>query len=261
MLRGMEMLFHADKRTRPPVQRLWREAVSAATPMPRQAILAAARAAPPGDGHPVLLVPGFLRGEGYMRPLQRFLEARGYAVHGWRLGVNLGPTERALDGLGRRLAEIVRHDGRRASLIGHSLGGTFLREIAKQRPQEVRQLIVLASPIRLPTASQLEPLYRLLARWHSPHSSILYAGLNQPPAVPVTALYTRSDGIVAWQSCLEAPGPRRETIEVKGPHSTMAREPAAWRVIADRLAQREGEWRPYGAARAQDGQDAQNSAS
>jgi pimeloyl-ACP methyl ester carboxylesterase len=246
MLRPVSMLFHEDKRTRPPVQRLWREAVSAATPMPRQVILAAARAAPAGDGHPVLLVPGFLRGEAYMRPLQRFLRARGYAVYGWRLGVNVGPTERALDGLERRLLEIVVREGRPASLIGHSLGGAFAREIAKQHPELVRQLIVLASPIRLPTASQLEPIYRMLARWHSPNSQSLYARLNEPPAVPVTALHTRSDGIVAWQSCLESLGPRRENIEVKGPHSTMARSLAAWRIIADRLAQREGEWRPYG---------------
>lgn len=243
----METLFYDDKRARPPVQRLWREAVSAATPMRQRAILAAARAAPTGDGHPVLLVPGFLRGEGYMKPLTRFLEARGYAVHGWRLGVNLGPTERALDGLERRLEAIVERAGRKASLVGHSLGGAFARELAKQRPGYVRQLIVLASPIRLPTASQLEPLYRMLAPWHSRHSSSLYAGFNLPPAVPVTALYTLSDGIVAWQSCLEAEGPRRENIEVKGAHSTMARSPAAWRIIADRLAQREGEWRPYGA--------------
>jgi len=247
----MQTLFHDDKRTRPPVRRLWDEAMSAATPLPRRVILAAARAAPTGDGHPVLLVPGFLRGEGYMKPLQRFLGHRGYAVYGWRLGVNLGPTERALDGLERRLAEIVAREGRRVTLIGHSLGGAFARELAKQRPQDVRQLIVLASPIRLPTASQLEPIYRMLARWHSPNSSSLYAGLNEPPEVPVTALYTRRDGIVAWQSCLESEGPARQNIEVKGAHSTMARSPAAWRIIADRLAQPEGQWRPYGAGRGQ----------
>lgn len=242
----METLFHDDKRARPPVQRLWQEAVSAATPMSRRVILAAARAAPEGDGHPVLLVPGFLRGDGYMKPLTRFLEARGYAVYGWRLGVNLGPTERALDGLERRLDAIVAREGRRVSLIGHSLGGAFARELAKARPEDVRQLIVLASPIRLPTASQLEPLYRMLARWHSPHSQNLYARLSEPPPVPVTALYTRSDGIVAWQSCLESSGAERENIEIKGAHSTMARSLAAWRIIADRLAQPEGDWRPYG---------------
>jgi len=244
----MDTLFHSDKRARPPVRRLWAEAVSAVTPMPRQVILAAARIAPPGDGHPVLLVPGFLRGEGYMAPLRRFLDARGYAVYGWRLGVNLGPTERVLDGVGRRLSDIVARHDRSVTLIGHSLGGALVRELAKERPELVRQVIVLASPIRLPTASQLEPVYRMLSRWHSPDSRSLYERVNEPPPVPVTAIHTRSDGIVAWQSCLESPGERRENIEIRGAHGTMARNPAAWRVIADRLAQPEGEWRPYGAA-------------
>jgi pimeloyl-ACP methyl ester carboxylesterase len=246
-----ETLFHQDKRARPPIRRLWVEAVSAVTPMPRRVILAAARAAPKGDGHPVLLVPGFLRGDSYMQPLYRFLAARGYAVHHWRLGVNFGPTERALDGLEQRLDELVAQYGRKASLIGHSLGGALARQVAKQRPEDVRLLITLTSPIRVPTASQFEPLYRMLARWHSPASHGLYAGINEPPAVPVTAIHTLSDGILAWQSCLEAEGPQRENIEIQGPHSTMTRNPAAWRVIADRLAQPEGEWRPYATARGQ----------
>jgi pimeloyl-ACP methyl ester carboxylesterase len=250
------MLFDDDKSSRPPVQRLWLEAVSAVTPMPRKVSLAAQRAAPRGDGHPVLVVPGFLRGEGYMQPLHRFLTGRGYAVHGWRLGVNLGPTDRVLDGLEARLDELVGRYGRKVSLIGHSLGGALVREVAKQRPEDVRLLIVLTSPIRLPTASQLEPLYRMLSPLHSASSPRLYARFNEPPEVPVTAVHTRSDGIVAWQSCLEVEGPRRENIEVIGPHSTMGRNPTAWRVIADRLAQPEGSWRPYFAV-----SQAQNSAS
>jgi hypothetical protein len=66
--------------------------------------------------------------------------------------------------------------------------------------------------------------------------------------VPVTAIFTRSDGIVAWQSCVEIPGPRRESIAVHGSHGTMVRNKAAWRIIADRLAQAEGSWRPYAAS-------------
>ena len=72
------------------------------------------------------------------------------------------------------------------------------------------------------------------------------AELNAPPQVPVTAIYTKSDGIVAWQSCREVEGERRESIEVRGAHGAMVRNPAAWRIIAERLAQPEGEWRPYG---------------
>lgn len=241
-----ELSLAAAKPARPPAHRLWVEATSAMTPMRRPVVLAGQRSAPRGDGHPVLVVPSFLRSDRYMLRLRRFLADRGYAVSGWGLGVNVGPTERALDGIERRLDEITARHGRKASLIGHSLGGTIAREIAKRRPAQVRQLIVLASPIRLPTASPLEPVYGVLSRWHSPSSKASYAVLNEPPVVPVTAIYTRTDGIVAWQSCLEAEGPERENIEVLGPHSTMARNPAAWRVIADRLAQPEGSWRPYG---------------
>jgi pimeloyl-ACP methyl ester carboxylesterase len=240
-----ESLFAARRRDRPPVHRLWTEAMSAVTPMPRHVVLAARRSAPPGDGHPVLLVPAFLRGDRYMLPLRRFLADSGYAVHGWRLGVNVGPTDRILAGVERRLDEIREKHGRKVSLIGHSLGGAIARELAKKRPDDVRLLIVLSSPIRLPTASPLEPVYRMLSRWHSPSSPTLYAGFNEPPRVPVTAIHTRTDGIVAWQSCFEVEGPQRENIEIAGPHSTMARNPAAWRVIADRLAQGEDKWQPY----------------
>jgi len=251
-----EPWYAADKPPSPPVHRLWVEAISAVTPMPRRVALAASRAAPRGDGHPVLVLPAFLRGDRYMLPLRRFVGDCGYAVAAWGLGVNVGPTDAILAGIERRLDELSLRHGRKVSLVGHSLGGAIARELAKKRPDAVRQLITLASPIRLPTASPMEPVYRLLSRWHSPSSRGLYAALNEPAAVPTTAIYTRTDGIVAWQSCLEAEGPERESIAVAGPHSTMARNPAAWRIVADRLAQPEGGWRPYGA-----GAEAQNSAS
>lgn len=229
----------------PPPRLLWVEAVAAATPIRPGTVKAAQRRAPRGDGHAVLMLPGFLKGDGYTLPLRHFLAGLGYAAYGWGLGINLGPTEAALAGVGRRLDEIRRRHGGRVSLIGHSLGGTIARELAKERPQDIRQLIVLTSPIRLPTASPLEPLYRLLSRWHSAASVALAARLDEPPTVPVTAIFTRSDGILAWESCLECEGPRRENVELGGPHATMARNPAAWCVIADRLAQPEGTWRPY----------------
>jgi pimeloyl-ACP methyl ester carboxylesterase len=143
------------------------------------------------------------------------------------------------------LASVHRQSARKVTLIGHSLGGVIARELAKQHPDQVRQLILLASPIHLPTASPLEPVYRLLSRWYRADAVGTIEQMNAPPPLPVTALYTRSDGIVAWQSCREVEGDDRESIEVCGPHGTMVRNPAAWRIIADRLAQPEGEWRPY----------------
>jgi pimeloyl-ACP methyl ester carboxylesterase len=169
-------------------------------------------------------------------------------AYGWKLGVNIGPTVTALDGVERLLVEIYAKHGCKVSVLGHSLGGVIARELAKKHPDKVRQLILLASPIRLPTASPLEPVYKLLSRWHSSEASAPIDHLNTPPSVPVTALFTRSDGIVAWQSCVEFAGPRRESIEILGSHGTMVRNMAAWRIIAERLAQPESEWRPYRAA-------------
>ena len=217
---------------------------------PRPGMVASAlKAAPRGDGHPVIVVPSFLRGDGHTAPLRRFLAGCGYRVEGWGLGTNLGPTAAALEGIETLLGAVHRRHRRKVTLIGHSLGGVIARELAKQHPEQVRQLLVLASPIRLPTASPLEPVYRLLARWHSIDAAGSADELNAPPAVPVTAIYTKSDGIVAWQSCREVEGDCRESIAIRGAHGTMVRNLAAWRIIADRLAQPEGEWRPYGAAR------------
>ena len=243
-----DFAFAADKPPLPPAHRLLIEAVSALTPTPRRAAALVRRAAPHGDGHPVLVLPAFLHGDRFMLPLRRFVGELGYGVSAWGLGLNVGPTDAVLHGIERRLDDLVAQHGRKASLIGASLGGAIARELAKRRPDAVRQLITLASPIRLPTASPMEPVYRLLSRWHSASSRGLPAVLNEPAPVPTTAIYTRSDGIVAWQSCLEAEGPERESIEVTGPHSTIARNPAAWRIVADRLAQPEGRWRPYAAA-------------
>jgi pimeloyl-ACP methyl ester carboxylesterase len=212
---------------------------------PRPGMVARAlRNAPRGDGHPVLVVPSFLRGDGHTAPLRRFLAGCGYAVYGWGLGTNIGPTSVALEGIDRLLDDIRAKHGQKVSLIGHSLGGVIARELAKQKPAQVRQLILLASPIQLPTASPLEPVYKLLSRWHRIDAAASIEQLNTPPLVPVTAIFTRSDGIVAWESCVEIAGPQRENIEVRGTHGTMVRNTRAWRVIAERLAQQEGHWQP-----------------
>jgi pimeloyl-ACP methyl ester carboxylesterase len=200
----------------------------------------------PGDGRPVLVMPAFFAADWQTEPLRAFLAKKGYAAYGWELGPNLGPTAAILYGMERRLDEIrAEHGGAKVTLIGHSLGGVLARELAKKHPDAVRQLIVLTSPIHAPTASLLVPIYELLSRWYSADAEALEAKLNEPPTVPVTAIYTRTDGIIAWESALEAPGPRRENVEVAGAHVTMARNFDAWRVILDRLRLGEGAWRPY----------------
>ncbi len=203
--------------------------------------------APRGDGHPVFVLPGFLTSDARTRRLRKFLRDLGYSVYGWELGVNLGPSDRVLAGIERRFLEIRSRHGRKVSLIGHSLGGVLARDLAKRFPDDVRQLIVLGTPVRFPTASSVAGVFRLLARFHRTAFERDPAEVNRPPppSVPVTAFYTKTDGIVAWQTCLEEPGERRQNIEMSGPHSTMPRNPWALLILADRLAQPEDAWQPY----------------
>src|SRR5262249_59381129 len=118
----------------------------------------------------------------------RFLLGGGYAAYGWGLGVHGRPAGRVLVGIERRLDELHARHGRKVSLIGHSLGGSIARELAKRRPEAVRLLIVLTSPPPLPTASPIPPIYRILSRWHSRSSADPHATLNPPPPVPVPAI-------------------------------------------------------------------------
>jgi pimeloyl-ACP methyl ester carboxylesterase len=192
-------------------------------------------AVPRGDGHPVIVLPAFLTSDWTSRGFRKWMSELGYQVDGWGGGVNLGPTARALRSVERVLHRRTAASGRRASLVGYSLGGVLARVLANAYPDKVRRVITICSPFRLPTASPLEPLYHALAPLHRGQREIL-AYLETPPPVPTTAIYTPTDGVVAWQSCIDEPGPDRENIAVDGPHTTMLVNPGALAVIAERLA-------------------------
>ena len=201
------------------------------------------QAAPSGDGHPVLVLPGWLASDRSTQALRWFLRRRGYHAHGWRLGRNHGPTAEIVGGMAERLTQLrVRH-GRPVSLVGWSLGGIYARELARRRPEDVRQVITLASPFRDPDATNF--LITRLAGARPARPPEVLARLRSPLPVPTTAIYSRTDGIVAWQSCVEPRGPQSESVEVRTSHCGMGHHPAALLVIADRLAQPEGTWRHY----------------
>jgi pimeloyl-ACP methyl ester carboxylesterase len=130
------------------------------------------------------------------------------------------------------------------SLVGWSLGGVFARALARSCPQHVRQVVTLASPLRDFDANNLGRFFPRGPRARRALPEVLRRAA-EPLSVPTTALVSRSDGIVAWQSCLEDTGPERETIEVQSSHCGMGHHPAALLVVADRLAQPEGAWSPY----------------
>lgn len=172
-----------------------------------------------GDRHPVLVLPGFGGSDLSTQPLRTTLRSQGYWVHGWGLGRNLGPSRAVTDGIAERLREIHERDGRTVSVIGWSLGGVFARQLAVRHPGAVRQVITLGSPFRS------------------------FGG--GPLPVPSTAIYSRTDGIVHWSTCIQEEAASCENIEVRGSHSGLGHNPAVLLVVSDRLAQPEGEWRPF----------------
>ena len=218
---------------------------------------AAMRLAPPvsdlaGDGHPVVVFPGLASDQRAIAPLTRFCRGLGYVTHDWGRGFNTGPygdIDAWLDRLADETAQLADAHGRRVSLIGWSLGGIYAREIAKRKPDHARQVITIGTPfagsVKQTNAAKL---YELLNGQPPALDDHLQAVLKVAPEVPTTSIYSRSDGIVAWQACIQSGGHDKvENIEVDGSHCGLGWNTAVLAIIADRLRQAEGGWEAYNA--------------
>lgn len=204
---------------------------------------------PQGDGHPVIVLPGFLAGPESTAFLRSHLRRLGYRAHDWRQGRNLGVSPELTAALEDLLLELYDRHGRAVTLIGWSAGGIYAREMARALPHYTRAVITLGSPFNgHPSSTRAWRAYRLLNR--GPHQDELFTAeacrrRAEPLGVPTTSIYSRTDGIVAWQCCVAAPAPHTENVEVTATHLGYGHQHDTLRVIADRLAQPEGRWRPY----------------
>jgi hypothetical protein len=203
--------------------------------------------APRGDGHPVLVLPGLLASDRSTVPLRRFLKGRGYAVHGWEQGNNFGLREGVEQRMVAQVKEIADRHGRKVSLVGWSLGGLYARQLAKVLPSEVRSVISLGSPFAgSPKATNAWRVYEFVSGHVAEEDETHLTGhLEEPPTVPTTSIYSRTDGICAWKVCLEQDRAHTENIEVQASHCGLGHHPAAVYAIADRLAQPEGQWKKF----------------
>ena len=202
---------------------------------------------PVGDRHPVLVLPGLLADDGSTWTLRRVLRHLGYRVHGWRLGRNLGPTAATVTGLQDRLLDLRSRYDAAVSVIGWSLGGIYARTLARDTPAAVRQVITLGSPIHLAHESQSRArrAFDRYAHLHVVPSELPLESGVDALRVPATSIYSRYDGIVAWQACLDPPSARAENIAVVGSHFGFGHHPAVIWAVADRLAQPLGQWAPF----------------
>jgi pimeloyl-ACP methyl ester carboxylesterase len=195
--------------------------------------------APQGDGHGVLVFPGFLSSDASTGTLRRFLRRLGYTVRGWNLGRNLGPTDQVVDELPRAIAELAEATGGPVSLVGWSLGGIYARELARRNPAPVRQVITLGSPFAIvdPKQSRVDSFYRRRAHLHADATRLPSPEeVARPIGVPSTAVYSRRDGIVVWETCIEPASALHDNVEVRCSHLGFGVDPATLWVIADRLA-------------------------
>ncbi|PUA80935.1 alpha/beta hydrolase [Nocardioides currus] len=195
------------------------------------------RSAPRGDGHVVVDVPGWRAPEVTGAPLRAYLRHLGHDARGWGFGTNLGDPRRDVERLSERILALADGTGSPVALVGWSLGGVIAREVARQHPSAVRRVITYGTPV------VGGPAFTAVARAYGDDGA---AGriaerldVEAPIRVPLTAVFSRRDGIVAWQACIDRTSPDVEHVEVASTHLAMGTDPDVWTIVADRLARTE----------------------
>jgi pimeloyl-ACP methyl ester carboxylesterase len=193
---------------------------------------------PRGNGSPVMVLPGFMTGDGSTFVLRSFLRSLNYRVHGWGMGVNRGEITRLVRDVTARVEELADHAEEPVRLVGWSLGGVVAREIARRRPELVHSIVTMGTPVvggAKYTAAA--PIYeRMFGQGVDAMEAVIAANNKVPIRVPVTAIYTRSDNVVAWEACIDPDNAEIEHIEVGTTHVGLGFSPEVFRIVATRLA-------------------------
>lgn len=194
------------------------------------------RTSPQGEGEPVLVAPGFASDDSWTRSLRRFLASIGYDVRGWGLGRNHGRVPALIPKLVDQTEILADESDRPVRLVGWSLGGYLVREVARERPDLVEKVVTLGAPV------VGGPKYTASARMYARKGYDLdkiEAGVSEreavPIRVPVEAVYSRSDGIVGWRACIDHRTPSVRHHEVVSSHLGLVASPTVFGLIATLL--------------------------
>ena len=203
--------------------------------------IARRHARPRGDGHPVVIFPGLGSDGTPLGPLREHCRSMGHAALDWGRGFNTGPQghiDTWLTDLAGHTADRLRGFDQSATFIGWSLGGIYARELAKLMGPQVRQVITIGTPFNAAADhTHVGWIFRLLNGSAPPFDPAWSARLRTAPPVPTTSIYSRSDGVVAWQTCRhEFESSRVQDIEVSSSHIGMGWNRAVLRIVGDRLA-------------------------
>jgi pimeloyl-ACP methyl ester carboxylesterase len=186
-----------------------------------------------------MVLPGFMTDDTSTWLLRRFLSSLGYGVAPWAMGLNRGPMMHLLEPLIERLDDWAQETGRRPSLVGWSRGGTLSREIARERPDLIRSVVTLGSPVRGGVHGTS------IGRWVTRDTGLTPQQLNQilrerqrkPITTPITAIYSKTDGVVSWQACIDDLNPNVAHKIVESSHMGLGVNATVYRMIAKALFQ------------------------
>lgn len=194
-----------------------------------------------GEGKPVLLMPPYLGNDFSTRFVRKYLKSLGFKTYKWDLGVNM-INSKYLPKLAERLDEIYDKHQEKVSLVGWSGGGMFAKIIANRHPDKVAQLITIGSPVwgvknmNTPLNKMLEFLRGKTLRTRNEK---FLKELEEIPEVPITCIYTKTDGLLPWKHCLEAETLRKDihNIEVFGSHCGMGANASILFTVAHSLGE------------------------
>jgi len=217
---------------------MWRELL-AVKEVPRLLLRAPRVPSLPRGSARVMVIPGYGTTDTATRPIRGFLRSLGHTTFGWGQGRNIGDVNAQIDGF-RNEVRRRSDDGRTPiALIGWSLGGVFAREVARDHPEWVTQVITLATPV------VGGPRYTRSARDYTPDTlddiEAQVSVRNRTPIErPITAFFTKLDGVVDWRACIDRMNPDVDNVEVRSTHAGITIDPDVWGAIARLLADEEG---------------------
>ena len=207
---------------------------------------------PSGNGAPVLVLPGFLSNDLPTKYMRKLIDEKGYKSYGWEAGINLGMTDEIaahVPGLLKRIFD--ENGGRKVILVGHSLGGVFARELAREYPEMIDKVITFGSPFGA-YHDEIPPLLlNAFKKLHPKADTTLVNGEGMrsrrltPPPVPTTSIYSETDGVVPWRTCINPQAVKAENIQITSSHIGMIYHPLALIALFDRMAQPSDQWQPF----------------
>lgn len=184
-----------------------------------------------GRGIPVMVVPGLLSTDWATIILRKYLSKLGFNVQGWEMGMNLGRME-SLHALKEKVKVLSQETNQPIILIGWSMGGIFSREVAKEMPEYVRQLITIGSPFANVQAPNHAKWVFDLLNSSSQIDEGFTGQLPNPAKVQTLCLYSKRDGVVPWQVCMEScEDDLHRSQEIKSSHFGMGANPSVLRAV------------------------------